>query len=83
MFGLVRPSLVGRVPGYPVFVDSPAVRRMPFKPGNGFLRGGPDPTASVRSFSADPIVSRRYLLQFSLYRRVEQIVVLRMRILEF
>lgn len=66
LFGLVRPPLVGRMPGYPVFVDPATVGRMPFKPSDWLLRGGPNPAAGVGAITADPVVRSRNLLQLSL-----------------
>jgi len=37
LFGLVGPSLVGRMPSDAVFVDPPTVGRMPFEPANRLL----------------------------------------------
>lgn len=64
--GLVRPALIGRVPGYGVFVVPHAVRRVPLEPSYRFFRGRPDPAARVRTVPAYPVVRVRDFLQFRL-----------------
>ena len=62
MFWLVRPSLVGGVPSYGVFVDSGAVGRMPFEPPDWSFRRGPNPASGVCTITPDPVIRAGYLL---------------------